>query len=112
MPPELIRVFGILKRAWALVNQDLGNLPSDGAKLIVHAADAAYTRPLQKKARERATPSQSGCGDLGQGKSQRAKSRAAGEGARSTRTTPSLPAAAPALSHVRIIIVMPRTDAS
>ena len=28
MPPELIRAFGILKKACALVNQDLGKLPS------------------------------------------------------------------------------------
>ena len=27
MPPELIRAFGILKKACALVNQDLGKLP-------------------------------------------------------------------------------------
>ena len=39
MPPELIRAFGILKKACALVNQDLGKLPSDQAKLIVQAAD-------------------------------------------------------------------------
>ena len=35
MPPELIRAFGILKKACALVNQDLGKLPADKAKLIV-----------------------------------------------------------------------------
>ena len=29
MPPELIRAFGILKKACALVNQDLGKLPSE-----------------------------------------------------------------------------------
>ena len=39
MPPELIRAFGILKKACALVNQDLGKLPADKAKLIVQAAD-------------------------------------------------------------------------
>ena len=39
MPPELIRAFGILKKACALVNQDLGKLPADKAKLIVAAAD-------------------------------------------------------------------------
>src|ERR1043166_7857623 len=39
MPPELIRAFGILKKAWPLVNQDLGKLSSDIAKLIVQAAD-------------------------------------------------------------------------
>src|SRR6185436_2031013 len=39
MPPELIRAFGILKKACAQVNQDLGKLPADKAKLIVQAAD-------------------------------------------------------------------------
>ncbi len=39
MPPELIRAFGMLKKACALVNQDLGKLPPDKAKLIVQAAD-------------------------------------------------------------------------
>ncbi len=39
MPPELIRAFGILKKAAALVNQDLGKLPADKAQLIVQAAD-------------------------------------------------------------------------
>ena len=39
MPPELIRAFGILKKACALVNQDLGKLPREKARLIVQAAD-------------------------------------------------------------------------
>jgi fumarate hydratase, class II len=39
MPPELIHAFGILKKACALVNQDLGKLPPEKAKLIVQAAD-------------------------------------------------------------------------
>jgi fumarate hydratase, class II len=39
MPAELIRAFGILKKAAALVNQDLGKLPADKAKLIAQAAD-------------------------------------------------------------------------
>jgi len=39
MPPELIRAFGILKKACAMVNQDLGKLPADKAKLIIQAAD-------------------------------------------------------------------------
>jgi fumarate hydratase class II len=32
MPPELIRAFGILKKACALVNQDLGKLPAGESK--------------------------------------------------------------------------------
>ena len=40
MPPELIRAFGILKKAAALVNQDLGKLSAEKAKLIAQAADA------------------------------------------------------------------------
>src|ERR1700743_2991464 len=32
MPREMIRAFGILKKACALVNEDLGKLPADKAK--------------------------------------------------------------------------------
>jgi fumarate hydratase class II len=39
MPREVIHAFGILKKACALVNQDLGKLPADKAELIVRAAD-------------------------------------------------------------------------
>ncbi len=39
MPPELIKAFGILKKACALVNKDLGKLSAPVADLIVHAAD-------------------------------------------------------------------------
>ena len=39
MPPELIRAFGILKKAAAQVNEDLGKLSPDKAKLIVQASD-------------------------------------------------------------------------
>src|SRR5438045_7948104 len=46
MPPELTRAFGILKKAAALVNQDLGKLPADEAKLIVQAADEVISGKL------------------------------------------------------------------
>src|ERR1700678_664591 len=46
MPPEWIRAFGILKKACALVNQDLGKLPADKAKLIVQAADEVIAGKL------------------------------------------------------------------
>src|SRR5919198_90883 len=46
MPPELIRAFGILKKACALVNQDLGKLPTDKAKLIVQAAEEVISGTL------------------------------------------------------------------
>jgi fumarate hydratase class II len=46
MPPELIHAFGILKKACALVNQDLGKLPADKAKLIVQAADEVISGKL------------------------------------------------------------------
>jgi fumarate hydratase class II len=46
MPPELIRAFGILKKACALVNQDLGKLPADKARLIVQAADEVASGKL------------------------------------------------------------------
>jgi fumarate hydratase class II len=39
MPPELIRAFGILKKACALVNEGLGKLPVAKASLITLAAD-------------------------------------------------------------------------
>jgi fumarate hydratase class II len=38
-PREMIRALGILKKACALVNQDLGLLPPDRVKVIVQAAD-------------------------------------------------------------------------
>ena len=38
MPIEVIRAFGILKKAAALANQELGKLPEDKANLIVEAA--------------------------------------------------------------------------
>src|SRR5438445_10489468 len=46
MPPEMIRAFGTLKKACALVNQDLGKLPADKAKLIVQAADEVIAGKL------------------------------------------------------------------
>ena len=46
MPPELIRAFAMLKKAAALVNQDLGKLPADKAKLIVQAADEVIAGKL------------------------------------------------------------------
>ena len=46
MPPELIHAFGILKKACALVNQDLGKLPADKAKLITQAADEVISGKL------------------------------------------------------------------
>ena len=39
MPPELIRAFGVLKKAAALVNHDLGKLDDEKTKLISLAAD-------------------------------------------------------------------------
>lgn len=39
MPREMIRALGILKKAAALVNYELGKLPEDKMKLIVRAAD-------------------------------------------------------------------------
>ena len=39
MPREMVRALGILKKAAALVNEELGKLPSDKARLIERAAD-------------------------------------------------------------------------
>ena len=46
MPPELIRAFGILKKACALVNQELGKLPPEKARLIVLACDEVIAGKL------------------------------------------------------------------
>src|SRR3954454_21042564 len=46
MPPELIRAFGILKKAAALVNQELGKLPPEKARLIALAADEVIAGKL------------------------------------------------------------------
>jgi len=46
MPPEMIRAFGILKKACALVNQELGKLPPEKARLIVQAADEVIAGKL------------------------------------------------------------------
>src|ERR1700693_769598 len=46
MPAELIRAFGILKKDAALVNQDLGKLPADKARLIAQAADEVIAGKL------------------------------------------------------------------
>jgi fumarate hydratase class II len=48
MPPELIRAFGILKKAAALVNQDLGKLSADKARLITQAADEVIAGKLDE----------------------------------------------------------------
>jgi fumarate hydratase class II len=47
MPPELISAFGVLKKAAALVNQDLGKLPPEKTKLIVQAADEVIAGKLR-----------------------------------------------------------------
>ncbi|HKS67872.1 MAG TPA: lyase family protein, partial [Candidatus Acidoferrales bacterium] len=46
MPSELICAFGILKKAAALVNQDLGKLPPEKARAIVQAADEVIAGKL------------------------------------------------------------------
>ncbi len=46
MPPEMIRAFGILKKAAALVNHELGKLPEDKMRLIVQAADEVISGKL------------------------------------------------------------------
>jgi fumarate hydratase, class II len=48
MPPELIRAFGILKKAAALVNLDLGKLPAEKTKLIAQAADEVIAGKLNE----------------------------------------------------------------
>ena len=46
MPPELIRAFGVLKKAAALVNHDLGKLDEKTTGLITEAADEVISGQL------------------------------------------------------------------
>ncbi|TAJ10206.1 MAG: class II fumarate hydratase [Nitrospirae bacterium] len=46
MPRELIQAFGILKRAAAEVNRDLGKLPADKAALMIAAAEEVIAGKL------------------------------------------------------------------
>jgi fumarate hydratase class II len=46
MPREMIRALGVLKKACALVNQDLGKLPPEEAELIVAACDEVIAGQL------------------------------------------------------------------
>src|SRR5467141_2347851 len=48
MPREMMRALGILKKAAALVNEDLGKLPHDKAQLIVRAADEVIEGKLDE----------------------------------------------------------------
>ncbi len=45
-PPEMIRAFGLLKRATAEVNAELGLLPKDIARAIIQAADEVIAGKL------------------------------------------------------------------
>jgi fumarate hydratase class II len=45
-PRELVRALGVLKKACAFVNQDLGKLPADKASLIARAADEVIAGQL------------------------------------------------------------------
>ncbi|MBW5802870.1 class II fumarate hydratase [Coxiella endosymbiont of Ornithodoros amblus] len=46
MPPELIRAFGILKKAAMLTNVELGNLPQEKANFILKACEELITGKL------------------------------------------------------------------
>jgi fumarate hydratase, class II len=48
MPREMIRALGILKKACALVNHDLGKLPEEKLKLIVQACDEVIEGKLDE----------------------------------------------------------------
>jgi fumarate hydratase class II len=48
MPREMIRAFGILKKAAALVNHDLGKLQDEKARLITRAADEVIEGKLDE----------------------------------------------------------------
>jgi fumarate hydratase, class II len=49
MPPELIRAFGVLKKAAALVNRYLGKLDAKKTELIVAAADEVISGALDSQ---------------------------------------------------------------
>ncbi len=46
LPREMVRAFGLLKKAAAEVNRDLGKLPADKAAVIIQAADEVITGAL------------------------------------------------------------------
>jgi fumarate hydratase class II len=48
MPREMIRALGLLKKAAALVNEDLGKLPADKARLIAQACDEVIEGKLDE----------------------------------------------------------------
>src|ERR1700681_3778941 len=48
MSPELISAFGVLKKAAALVNQDLGKLTPEKSRLMVQAADEVIAGKLHE----------------------------------------------------------------
>jgi fumarate hydratase, class II len=48
MPREMIRALGLLKKAAALVNQELGKLPAEKARLITQAADEVIAGKLDE----------------------------------------------------------------
>ncbi|MER3443480.1 MAG: class II fumarate hydratase, partial [Meiothermus sp.] len=48
MPRSIIRALGILKKAAALANAELGELPRDKAELIVRAADEVIAGKLDE----------------------------------------------------------------
>src|SRR5689334_597528 len=48
MPPPLVRAFGVLKKAAALANRELGQLSPEIADLIVRAADEVIAGKLDE----------------------------------------------------------------
>ncbi|HEY0169598.1 MAG TPA: class II fumarate hydratase [Pyrinomonadaceae bacterium] len=48
MPREMVRALGVLKKAAALVNEELGKLPPDKARLIERAADEVIEGSLDE----------------------------------------------------------------
>jgi fumarate hydratase class II len=46
LPPEMVKALGVLKKACALANADLGKLPADKRDLIVRAADEVISGKL------------------------------------------------------------------
>src|SRR5258708_17606134 len=60
MPREMIRAFGMLKKACALVNQDLGKLTAEKTKVIVQACDEVIEGKLDAQIKLRVWQTGSG----------------------------------------------------
>ena len=90
MPREMIRALGILKKAAALVNEELGKLPPEKSRLIAQAADEVIEGKLDEHFPLRIW--QTGSGTQTNMNANEVISNRAPCASRPARLTPSLPA--------------------